>query len=319
MFSWWNLTPLRIGEQKSAGSFGKNMGKNQSFLFNFQSSQWDVHCRIRQDRPHDIFIKNIPIYDMTVITSHFHINDIMGIVQYSWYIHFIASHFLPQFFHDIPVIYRDMIWYIHNAFCTKLIIMTLSLSIYIFPWYHPTYAASSCHRLSHIIIYYPIYPYIPHIYHYHYSNMMGGIIRLSHILSHYTPIILPWHWSPISPRPGTGDVVLAAVRDCPMALEHASELLRRDRDFVTMAMRISVRAAGGLSQAWGWGMVGDGGIGGKWWEHFQKMRDWYGKCWKILLFWLDFWWVAWFSGFKRQVRFNTDAWLAEELNNLKVS
>jgi len=75
-------------------------------------------------------------------------------------------------------------------------------------------------------------------------------------------------------------VVLAAVRDCPMALEHASELLRRDRDFVTMAMRISVRAAGGLSQVWGWGdgggwwgMVGDGGIGGKWWEHFQKMRD----------------------------------------------
>ena len=43
-------------------------------------------------------------------------------------------------------------------------------------------------------------------------------------------------------------MVLAAIRDCPMALEHASDSIRRDRDFIVTAMRISVRAAGGLSK-----------------------------------------------------------------------
>ena len=45
-----------------------------------------------------------------------------------------------------------------------------------------------------------------------------------------------------------GEVVLAAIRDCPMALEHASDSIRRDREFIVTAMRISVRAAGGLSK-----------------------------------------------------------------------
>ena len=74
-------------------------------------------------------------------------------------------------------------------------------------------------------------------------------------------------------------MVLAAVRDCPMALEHASELLRRDRDFVTMAMRISVRAAGGLSQVWGWG---DGGGWGDWGKMVGTLSKNEGLIWKML-------------------------------------
>ena len=57
------------------------------------------------------------------------------------------------------------------------------------------------------------------------------------------------------------DVVLTAIRDCPMALEHAhaprtavpirkgpaQELLRKDPDFVIAALRISVRCVKGIS------------------------------------------------------------------------
>ena len=63
MFSWWNLTSLRIGEQTSAGSFGKNMGKTSCFCSIF-CSIIPMRCPFIVgfvDHPHDIFIKHIPI------------------------------------------------------------------------------------------------------------------------------------------------------------------------------------------------------------------------------------------------------------------
>ena len=45
-----------------------------------------------------------------------------------------------------------------------------------------------------------------------------------------------------------GDVVLAAIRECPMALEFASDLLRKDHDFIVTAVRVSARAAGCVTE-----------------------------------------------------------------------
>lgn len=75
------------------------------------------------------------------------------------------------------------------------------------------------------------------------------------------------HRVPRAHTPRTGDVVLTAVRDCPLALEHAAETVRRDRDVVVAALRISVKAAGGLSQDLA-GVQEDGGYRG----HMSHMR-----------------------------------------------
>ena len=45
-----------------------------------------------------------------------------------------------------------------------------------------------------------------------------------------------------------GDLVLTAVRECPMALEFASDMLRKDHDFIVNAVRVSARAAGCVAE-----------------------------------------------------------------------
>ena len=46
-----------------------------------------------------------------------------------------------------------------------------------------------------------------------------------------------------------GDIVLTAIRECPLALEFASDALRKDHDFIVNAVRVSARAAGCVTEA----------------------------------------------------------------------